>query len=226
MESKHFPLIAPGEILDIEGISHADIVVYAVLYGLMRLKGYCWANNGYLATRLHISERTLQRHLRKLQDLSLIRIESINSDRKIYMVESDLIKSNAMTDMSPTTNLTHATTNLSPDEGSSIFLIKKDNKISTKFKTQIEEAYKKYPLKKGKTVGVKKLVRQIQSETDLDQLILAIQNYAAEVKSTDRQYIKHFSTFASCWQDYVEVEKKKSDWTVVNLVDQEPTSES
>jgi DNA-binding Lrp family transcriptional regulator len=220
MESKHFPLIAPGEILDVEGINHADIVVYAVLYGLMRLKGYCWANNGYLATRLHISERTLQRHLRRLQDMSLIRIESINSERKIYMVESDLMRSEGMTDMSPMTNLTPATTNLSSDDDSSIFLIKKDNKqTKVSFEEQILEAYKNYPLKKGKTIGVKKLAKQIKSEEDLSQLILAIKNYATECKGKEPQYIKHFSTFASCWQDYVTVEKKKSDWEVVNLMD-------
>ncbi len=53
----------------------------------------------------------------------------------------------------------------------------------------------------------------------LELLQIAIRNYATEVKSTDRQYIKHFSTFASCWEDYITVEKKKSDFVVVNLID-------
>lgn len=222
MESKHFPLIAPGEILDVAGINHADIVVYAVLYGLMRLKGYCWANNGYLATRLHISERTLQRHLKKLQEMSLIRIESINSDRKIYMVESDLMRSGCATDLSPPTNLTPPPTDLSPETDSSIFLIKKNNKeTKPSFEEKIIEAYKNYPVKKGKTVGVRKLVKQIRTEESLNQLLLAIKNYAAECRDKEPQYIKHFSTFAGCWQDYIEVSESKasSKYVAMEFVD-------
>lgn len=215
MESLHYPLIAPGEILTVEGITHSDIVVYAVLYGLMQLKGYCWATNGYLSVRLNISERTVQRHLKKLQKLSLIRIESVNALRKIYPVNDTTILSPGMT------NLSQGTTNLSPQDDPSIFLIKKDNKKAPRvcFENEILEAYKNYPLKKGKTIGVKNLVRQIKTPERLQELQIAIRNYATEVKSTDRQYIKHFSTFANCWEDYITVEKKKSDFVVVNLID-------
>ena len=83
MEYQDYPIIAPGEILRIDGINHSDIVVYAVIYGLMQLQGYCWAKNGYLSSRLNISDRTLQRHLKKLQALSLIRVENAECGRKI-----------------------------------------------------------------------------------------------------------------------------------------------
>lgn len=217
MESLHYPLIAPGEILNVEGITHSDIVVYAVLYGLMQLKGYCWATNSYLAVRLNISERTVQRHLKNLQDLSLIRIESVNALRKIYPV-------NDTTKLSqPTTNLTQDTTELSPQNDPSIFLIKKDNKKASKadFEKEILEEYKNYPLKKGKTIGVKKLTKQIKTPEDLELLKTAIRNYSDEVKSSDRQYIKHFSTFASCWQDYIEISefKKSSGFVAMKFVD-------
>ena len=214
MEDQDYPIIAPGEILRIEGINHSDIVVYAVIYGLMQLEGFCWAKNGYLASRLNISERTLQRHLKKLQGLSLIRVESHQYGRKIYPVNNGNL---------PRQSWSKVTTNLSSETDSSIFLIKKDN-ISIKkseMELAIEEAYKSYPNKKGKTVGMRKLVSQIKTEESLNQLILAIKNYADECKTnkTEPQYTKHFSTFANCWQDYIEPTlTAKPNWQVVKLV--------
>ncbi|NCX51639.1 MAG: hypothetical protein EBW80_08340, partial [Burkholderiaceae bacterium] len=108
-------------------------------------------------------------------------------------------------------------TNLSPESGPSIYLIKKDNISIQKSEIElaIEEVYKNYPLKKGKTVGVKRLLRQINSEEKLNQLRQAIKNYASECKGKEPQYIKHFSTFANCWQDYLEAPSPaKSDWII------------
>lgn len=214
MEIQEYPIIAPGEILRIDGISHSDIVVYAVIYGLMQLEGYCWAKNGYLSSRLNISDRTLQRHLKKLQGLNLLRVENITGGRKIYPVNNGTL---------PRQSWRQMTTNLSPEGDSSIYLIKKDN-ISIKkseIETKIELLYKNYPIKKGKTVGVKRLLRQIKSDEDLKQLEKAIKNYASECKGKEEQYIKHFSTFAGCWQDYLEAspKSKNNEWTVTKIVD-------
>lgn len=213
MDVQDYPIIAPGEILRIRNITHSDIVVYAVVYGLMQLEGYCWAKNGYLTTRLNISERTLQRHLKKLQGLSLIKVENVSGGRKIYPVNNGHL---------PRQFVSKIATDLSPEDGSSIFLIKKDN-ISIKkseIELAIEELYKNYPLKKGKTVGVKKLLRQINNKDQLNDLSKAIKNYADECKGKDQQYIKHFSTFAGCWQDYVEATTKtKSDFVEMKIVD-------
>jgi DNA-binding Lrp family transcriptional regulator len=212
MENQEYPIIAPGEILRIEGITHSDIVVYAVIYGLMQLEGYCWAKNGYLATRLNISERTLQRHLKKLQGLSLIKVENAFEGRKIYPVNNGNL---------PRQFMSKVATDLSPENGSSIFLIKKDNITIKKSDKElaIEELYKNYPLKKGKTVGVKKLAKEIKTEEQLKKLETAIKNYSLECKGSDPKYIKHFSTFAGCWQDYLDAPTRKSSWAAVKLVD-------
>lgn len=207
MEEKHFPLFAPGDILEVEGIELIDVVLYAVIYGLCRKEGYCFASNDYLSKRLKVCARSIQRSMKRLHGLNLIFAEFDDNNRRIYLKRHDSPVMGGMTHESLQTD-------------SSIFLINKYNKASKhSFESQIAEAYKNYPLKKGKTVGVKKLSKQIKSEEDLSQLILAIKNYAAECKGKEPQYIKHFSTFASCWQDYITVETKKSDWEVVNLMD-------
>lgn len=217
MDQQHFPLYAPGDILSIKGIDHKQIVLFMVIFGMMRLEGYCWATNEYLCNRLGWSERSLQRSLKILQSVGLIRVVIDGPNRKIYPVKYDAypVKSSQTTP-----------SNLSGYDDPSIFLINKHNKQTSKqsFEGEILEAYKNYPLKKGKTIGVKRLVSQIKTPERLSELQIAIRNYAAECKGKEPQYIKHFSTFASCWEDYITVEKKKSDFVVVNLVDDEDHS--
>lgn len=211
MDEKRYPLFAPGDILDIEGIEFVDVVLYAVIFGLCKTTGFCFATNEYLANRMKISPRSIQRSMKRLHGFGLLFAEYDDNNRRIFLSRHDV-------------HVMGVTTDTSPQADSSIFLINKLNKTKQSFEREILEAYKNYPLKKGKTIGVKKLVRQIQSPEQLSELQIAIRNYAAECKGKEPQYIKHFSTFANCWQDYVTVEKKKSDFVVVNLVDGEDPS--
>lgn len=69
-----------------------------------------------------------------------------------------------------------------------------------------ESAYNLYPLKKGKTPGLKKLSRDIKTEADFENLQKAVFNYSEEIRlnNTPPQFIKHFSTFANQWLDWVD----------------------
>lgn len=208
-----YPLFAPGDIQDIEGITPLAIVLYANLYGLMQVSGYCWAGNDYLCARMRVSERTLQRTLSLLTKLGLIRIEVQGNQRRIYPTPSPVATPSQMA-TAPVTD-----GGLPPPLSSNN---KKRELNKPKYQIQIEEAYQGYPNKKGKTNGVKKLVSQIKTDAQMQDLKTAIQNYAAECKDKDPQYIKHFSTFAGCWQDYLEVtpqQTKSSDWVPMILVD-------
>lgn len=60
MDDQAFPLFAPGDILEIEGIEFVDVVLYAVIYGLCRKEGYCFASNEYLSKRMKISPRSVR----------------------------------------------------------------------------------------------------------------------------------------------------------------------
>lgn len=203
-----YPLFCPGDIQDIPGITHLDIVLFANLYGLFQAKGYCWASNEYLEQRLRVSERTLQRSLKNLQDLGLITIEFEENNRRIFSNRPVKFVAPPVTHDGPPRQICRQ------DEVSS-----SNNKIRETYSQEILELYQQYPLKKGKTVGLKKLTNQIKTKEDLELLQIAIRNYAEEVKDSDPKYIKHFSTFASCWRDYTEVTKKKSTYHKIILVD-------
>lgn len=73
-------------------------------------------------------------------------------------------------------------------------------------RSQIERAYTElYPLKKGKTKGIEAILKGWRAEDTIVGLIDAITRYRDDVKAsrTEKKYIKHFSTFASEWRDWM-----------------------
>lgn len=210
MEHK-YAIFCPGDIQDTPGITHTDIVLYANLYGLFQVRGYCWASNEYLQERLKVSERTLQRSLKNLQDLGLISIEFEEGNRRIFANRPVKFDAPPVTAVAPPRQICR-------QEGVSSSNNKKEEYIGIEEK--ILKAYSEYPLKKGKTNGVKKLLKELKSEEDCSSLLKAVETYALECEGRDPKYIKHFSTFASCWRDYLEqAEEKKQLWKEMELVD-------
>lgn len=69
-----------------------------------------------------------------------------------------------------------------------------------------ESAYFLYPLKKGKSAGMKRLLRDIKNEDDLELFKKSIGNYKADLSlnRTELKYTKHFSTFVSEWRDWID----------------------
>lgn len=67
-----------------------------------------------------------------------------------------------------------------------------------------ERLYALYPRKEGKTKGLAKCRTQVRSRARYDDLERAIRNYAASVAGKEAEFVKHFSTFMGCWEEYVE----------------------
>ena len=76
----------------------------------------------------------------------------------------------------------------------------------------IENVYQQsYPRKEGRAKGVQKAIIQIKNDADLKWFTQAVQNYKAHVEQTgtEKQYIKHFSTFVGSkdspeWRDWID----------------------
>lgn len=72
---------------------------------------------------------------------------------------------------------------------------------------QAERVYQnEYPRKEGKTPGLKKLVKDLKSDKDVQDFELAVKNYSAKVRGNDKKFIKTFKTFVSEWRDWVDLE--------------------
>ena len=80
----------------------------------------------------------------------------------------------------------------------------------------LDQIYKLYPRKRGKTAGMKTLKKLILMKDGgvnreaADAVMLAIQNYKKDCEFKNGDYIKHFSTFMNCWEDYLEDEFKET----------------
>ncbi len=73
-----------------------------------------------------------------------------------------------------------------------------------------EGVYKEYRRKEGKAAGFKKLNKVIKTQAQFEDLQRALRNYnrLLDQRKTEKQYIKHFSTFVNSHQDYVEIEEQ------------------
>lgn len=78
--------------------------------------------------------------------------------------------------------------------------------VGEKTKLDFEVLYKKYPLKKGKSKGLKICQAQIRTQEDHEKLSRAIDRYSELIatEGTEPKYIKHFSTFMGGWRDYLD----------------------
>lgn len=81
----------------------------------------------------------------------------------------------------------------------------------TTSKTEVfdfESVYLNYPRKVGKAQGIKKCRSKIKTPEQYKKLCKAVDNYSQMCQSsqTEKKYIKHFSTFMNCWEDFLELE--------------------
>jgi len=63
--------------------------------------------------------------------------------------------------------------------------------------------YLAYPKKLGKKKGLERCKSQIKTEERYRDLIKAVANYSAYVAGKDPQFTKHFDSFLSVWEDWV-----------------------
>jgi hypothetical protein len=97
------------------------------------------------------------------------------------------------------------------------YLSKTQGEQIVKEEFDFEAVYKIYPRKIGKATGIKRLKQMIKSREKYNLLLLAVENYAQQMKAEDEKYIKHFSSWVSVWEDYIPE-------SVLNVVDQRPIS--
>ena len=96
-------------------------------------------------------------------------------------------------------------------------------------KFDFDAVYSLYPRKAGKKLGLKRCKSQIKTQNKYNKLLTAVKNYSliCQKNCTDKQYIKQFSTFMNCWEDYIEIEDDPSLTADDRLLEMlgDPTSE-
>ena len=89
-EQASYDIMVPGTIRNDKQLSFKEQLLYAEIRGLCKLEGYCWASNSFLAHRMNVTIRTVQRWLKHLDSCGHINIElpkEANNSRKITLTE-------------------------------------------------------------------------------------------------------------------------------------------
>lgn len=81
----------------------------------------------------------------------------------------------------------------------------------------LDALYQEYPRKQGKSTGMKKLTKIIDSQEKYDNFKTAIFNYRELLlkENTEPNFVKHFSTFVNCWEDYLHQTEQTIDFELV-----------
>jgi hypothetical protein len=77
---------------------------------------------------------------------------------------------------------------------------------------ELSKIYQLYPKKVGKTEGFVRLKKQFSSVEELQPFRQAVERYAdhCRTKALDGKYIKHFSSFITGWQDWLDADAGKT----------------
>lgn len=111
-----FGLWIPGAVLSRTDISLEEKALYGLVEVLDGGKG-CWASNDWLASRLGVSERAIQRYLSKLESVGLVvKVinESAGNQRRVQTVGSLATTPSRQSVIPLTTNCRDPHDNLSP----------------------------------------------------------------------------------------------------------------
>lgn len=69
-----------------------------------------------------------------------------------------------------------------------------------------DDLWKQYPKKEGRQKAEEYFKRSVKTQTDLDNIFKAIENYKLKIEKEgiSYQYIKMGSTWFNCWSDYID----------------------
>lgn len=139
-----------------------------------------------------IAKDLLLKVIKKLESKSMVAVDVQNPNVHVQIPTVDVRKSTAT--LHNTTDITlHNTTPLA--------------------RFDFEIAYKAYPRKIGKDLGIKRLKSKIKTQDEYDSFLKSVQKYASHCRKerTDPKFIKHFSTFVGTdevepWREFVSID--------------------
>ncbi|HIR48733.1 MAG TPA: helix-turn-helix domain-containing protein [Candidatus Faecimonas gallistercoris] len=79
-------IVIESSIVKSNSINSTDKLVYGIIKALTNNLGYCYASNDYISKKINLSKRTVSKSISNLRKANYIRVETINYQRNIYLV--------------------------------------------------------------------------------------------------------------------------------------------
>jgi hypothetical protein len=74
-----------------------------------------------------------------------------------------------------------------------------------------DAVYNLYPRKEGKKKGLERLKARIKKKEDYEKLTISVKNYVTLNDGIEKNFLKHFDSFVSVWEDYVTLAQDEND---------------
>ena len=79
-------IVIESSIVKSNSINSTDKLVYGIIKALTNNLGYCYASNDYISKKINLSKKTISKSISNLRKANYIRVETINYQRNIYLV--------------------------------------------------------------------------------------------------------------------------------------------
>lgn len=184
MENNYF-IIIPDVVLECENLSPRAIILFGIIATLTKAKGYCWATNEWLGTKMRCTNKSISNWVTELEKNGFIKriVKKVKSgyERRIYLSENapqekTFYIPRKKRSIPPGKNVPHSITKKSSKESK-----KTDGKPSPY--TQVISFY--FELFQEETGGIKpvitgadgKLVKNLLKQSCIDSIKLNMRKY-------------------------------------------------
>lgn len=154
-------------------------------------RGYVTFSHKLSRMYLPYDEKTLSRAFKIFKSLQLVNMRDVHGK---YDACTRYVPHSTVQEITEDINLVHFA-----------------NERVSDFSQSIDKIYQQYPRKFGKKNGIKKLVASIKTEEQLKKLEQALSRFLKHHsdKKTESQFIPHFSTWVSSWEDWLDIDAGK-----------------
>ena len=202
---KSYYAIIPANVRYDNDLTPNAKLLYGEITALCNEKGYCWASNNYFAELYKVSKKSISKWINQLIQKGYIKSQIMYKEGSKSIEERRLYISNPMEEKFHTPMEEKVKDNNT--------YINNTNNNTVISLDDIDNIWKLYPNKKDKTKAYKYIKRILTKEKiSVEELERAVKRYAKEKENTDKQYIKHGSTFFNgAYIDYLDENYQPSE---------------
>ncbi|WP_302967374.1 helix-turn-helix domain-containing protein [Intestinibacter bartlettii] len=217
---KSYYAIIPANVRYDNDLTPNAKLLYGEITALCNEKGYCWASNNYFAELYKVSKKSISKWINQLIQKGYIKSQIMYKEGSKSIEERRLYISNPMEEKfhTPSPKVLYPMeekfhTPMEEKVKDNNTYINNTNNNTVISLDDIDNIWKLYPNKKDKTKAYKYIKRILTKEKiSVEELERAVKRYAKEKENTDKQYIKHGSTFFNgAYIDYLDENYQPSE---------------
>ncbi len=226
----NYYVIIPAQVLHDNRLTPLARLIYGELSSLANIHGFAWISNRRLAEKYKVSKATISAAISKLQEFEYIRSQVTYKENSKEIEQRNLFINPIQNNLNTLSqdiltgyskklkggiqkNLKdNNTSNNTPNNTINSISDKSDSE--SVLENRFEILWKLYPNKKGKPKAFAGYKRAIKGGATDKEIKEGLDNYLAEIeaKKTDKQYIKHGSTWFNSkgWEDDYDLTPSKA----------------